>query len=72
MYERGALMKMIKVSWNMSFEGIDKKGIVEVPENATDDQIDAMVKEDAFDGLDWGWIRTSELEKQPTPQDDDE
>lgn len=58
-------MKMKKISWYLNCRngGNTLEGIVEVPENATEDEIDLAAKDEAFSMIDWGWTPTAKLKK---------
>ena len=45
------------IEWNIetSLQGADWSGEVEVEDNATDEEIDAIVREEVFNIVSWGW-----------------
>ena len=55
-------MKEIKWILNTGFAGCEHKGIVKVEDDATEDEIDDIVKEEAFRHINWCWIE-GEIEK---------
>jgi hypothetical protein len=52
---------MRKVKWKLSigFPGATQEGEFEVVDDATDEEIEEVAKEEAFDCIDWDW----EIEK---------
>lgn len=48
---------MRTIEWNLEtgLQGADWSGEIEVEDNATDEQIDAMVREEVFNIISWGW-----------------
>ncbi len=48
---------MKKVYWwlETGFVGCDHEGYFEVEDNATEEEIDKIAREEAFDNIDWGW-----------------
>lgn len=45
------------VEWvcNTGFAGCDYKEEIEVDDNATDEEIDEIVREEVFGVIEWGW-----------------
>jgi hypothetical protein len=52
------------IEWNLetSMQGADWSGEIEVDDDATDTQIDELVREEVFNIVSWGW---TEKEKAP-------
>jgi len=48
-------MRIIEWLLETGYAGVIHEGEIEVEDNATDDEIDAMVREEAFDCIEWGW-----------------
>ena len=48
-------MKKIKVWWDTDFVGSDGFDEIEVEDNATDDEIEEIAKDVAFNHFSWGW-----------------
>lgn len=48
---------MKKYKWHLSIGlvGVNQEGVVEVPDNATDTEIDEAVKEEVFNYIDWSY-----------------
>ena len=48
---------MRKISWNLetSQQGADWSGEIEVEDDATEDEIDDLVREEIFNIISWGW-----------------
>jgi hypothetical protein len=53
---------MKKVKWHLSigYAGADLDGEFEVENDTTDDKIEAMAKEEAFNEIDWDWQVTTD------------
>lgn len=50
---------MKKIEWyiNTGFAGCTHEGEFEVEDNATDDEIEKLVKEEVFNYIDWYWSK---------------
>jgi hypothetical protein len=46
---------MRKIAWSISLDPSDTEGIIEVPDNATYEEIEEAARDAAFNGVDWGW-----------------
>lgn len=56
-------MRLIKWHLSTGTQGCDREGEIEVEDNATDDEIDADVREEVFGFVEWCW---SEEPQEPT------
>lgn len=48
---------LIEWSVETGFAGETYKGEIEVDDNATDEEIDELVREEVFNVIEWGWER---------------
>jgi hypothetical protein len=48
-------MKTIKWHLSIGYAGTDQEDEFEVEDDATDEEIEEMAKDAAFDCIDWGW-----------------
>lgn len=51
---------MKKVKWYIALDGTKEEDEFEVEDNATDEEIEEMAKEAAFNYIDWGWKKDSD------------
>jgi hypothetical protein len=51
----GASMKTVEWHLTIGLQGCDRSGEIEVEDDATDEQIDAVVREEVFNFVEWGW-----------------
>ena len=56
---------MKKVRWSIHLDG-DENGEFYVYDEASDDEIERIAKEYAFNGIDWGWGVVSDAVKERT------
>ncbi len=56
---------MVKVIWSLDtgYLGCGYKGSFEVEDTATDEEITEMVRENAFDNINWGWSKVEDGEE---------
>lgn len=50
-------MKKIRWYLNTGFAGCNYEGDFEVEDDATEDEIEVLAKEEAFNVIDWGWVK---------------
>jgi len=52
---------MRTIEWHLEtgFVGGDREGEVEVEDNATEQEIDAIIREEVFNFISWGWTEKS-------------
>lgn len=48
-------MKVVKWRMSIGYPGAERTGEVQVPEDATEKEIEAEVREDAFNFLEFSW-----------------
>lgn len=53
-------MKKIKWYLNTGFAGCTHSGEFEVDEKTTQEEIEEMARDEAFNCIDWGWEETNE------------
>lgn len=51
---------IIKWHLDVGYANCDRDGTVDVPDDATDEDIDLIVREEVFNWISWGW------DKEPT------
>lgn len=49
-------MKIVEWHTETGMQGADWDGEVEVEDNATEDEIDAIVREEVFNIVSWSWV----------------
>lgn len=49
------IMRRIKWYLNTGFAGVSYSGEIEVDDNATDEEIEEITREEAFYNIDFGW-----------------
>jgi predicted small lipoprotein YifL len=65
MNREGRVLKTIYWYLHTGFAGCTHKGTLEVPDDATEDEIETAAKDEAFNPISWGWSATA-------PEDKDE
>jgi hypothetical protein len=57
-------MGMKKIQWYLTigYPTADRSGEIEVNENATDEEIEEIVCEEANNYIEWGWSKSSDEE----------
>jgi hypothetical protein len=48
-------MRIVKWHLEVGVVGADREGVIKVDEDATDEEIEALVREDIFNYISWGW-----------------
>lgn len=48
-------MKTIQWAVEMGMQGCERSGEIEVEDDATEAEIDAMVRDEVFNYVSWGW-----------------
>lgn len=48
-------MKIIEWHLSTGMQGCDRSGEIEVEDTATEEEIDHLVREEAFNFIEWGW-----------------
>lgn len=56
-------MRKIKWSLETGFAGCVHKGEFEVDDNATDEEIEELAREEVFNCINWNWWEEKEAEK---------
>lgn len=49
-------MKTIEWTLETGMQGADRSDTIEVDDDATDEEIDALVREEVFNYVSWGWV----------------
>jgi hypothetical protein len=53
-----------KIKWDIRLAPSMQDGEFNAPDDATNDEIEELAKEYAFNGVDWGWIEVKESPKR--------
>lgn len=55
-----------KIEWwiEMSIQGCARSGEIEFEDDATDEEIEEMVKEEVFNTVSWGWSEKPQVESE--------
>jgi hypothetical protein len=48
-------MRTVRWTLEVGLQGCDRSGEVEVPSDASDEEIEVIVREDIFNFISWGW-----------------
>lgn len=57
-------MRTIKWTLDIGLVTCERSGEVEVEDNATDEEIEASVREDVFQYIDWSWSEKPKEERE--------
>jgi len=52
---------MKKIKWCISLDPAMTEGEFYAPDHLTEDEIEDLAKDEAFNGVDWGWSEDEEI-----------